>query len=320
VEPLGARWQSWNGRAAGEARGDAAPLLGLPRSSSLSADAEPPMLLADADLEDGMDDPPEQVEVAEALWRAMQWPSVAMLVAALVCCVAVRVACWVMSLMGWAVLTSSWSCGKWAELPFWLLVYLMGVVAEVGLLSLVRICHSKLVQQSDWHVGPGFVKACSVCCCGFWLLALVLLRLRLLAVDASTSVLAGLVLCFMEVSSPGVGGLPDHRQAGGPARPGTLEALEQVEFRPGLFDGSESHGSHLSKECFFCLEEYGQKQAVIVTPCRHTMHPGCLEKWLSKSRFCPMCRRDLEVTPPTLQHHSDVHSSELQFADLLAGG
>jgi len=278
-------------------------LLGPPRSSSLSVDAEPPMLLADADLEDGRGDLLEQVEVAEALWRAMQWPSMAMLVAALFCCVAVRVACWVMSLMGWAVLISSWSCGKWAELRYWLLFYLIGVAAEVGLLSLARICHNKFVQQSDWHVGPGFVKACSICCCGFWLLALVLLRLRLLAVDAFTSVLAALVLRFMEVSSPGDGRMPGYRQAGGPARPGTLEALKQVEFRLGLFDGSDLDGSHLSKECFFCLEEYGQKQAVIVTPCRHTMHRGCLEKWLSKSRFCPMCRRNLEVTPPTLQHH-----------------
>ncbi|CAK0819355.1 unnamed protein product, partial [Prorocentrum cordatum] len=27
---------------------------------------------------------------------------------------------------------------------------------------------------------------------------------------------------------------------------------------------------------------------------RHTMHNECLEKWLRKSHFCPMCRGDLE--------------------------
>ncbi|CAK0816053.1 unnamed protein product [Prorocentrum cordatum] len=272
-----AGWQAAGGGASGEARGGVALPRGLPRYSALSAAAEPPAVLADADLEHGRGALREQVEVSDAFWRAMH-------------------------LVGWAVLMSSWSWGKWAELRYWLLFYLIGVVAEVGLLSLARICHNKLVQQSDWHVGPGFVKACSVFCCGFWLLALVLLRLRVLAVDAFTSVLAGLVMCFT-VSSSGDGGLPGYSQAGGPAKPGTLEALGQVEFRLGLFDGSNSDGPHLSKECFFCLEEYAHKQAVIVTPCRHTMHRGCLEKWLSKSRSCPMCRRNLEVTPPTQQHH-----------------
>jgi hypothetical protein len=302
------------------------------------------MLLAeDADLEDGRGNLPEQAGVAEddhrptstwvnehqALWRAMQRPSVAILVAVLLCCVAVCVGCWALNLVGWAVVISSMSCGKRVELRYWLLSYLVGVVIEVGLLSLARICHHKLVQDLDWHVGPGFVRACNICftllssalkifwCvhaqvlvaaakgdtgCGaalphFISVFSVVVLLRLLAVDTFLSLLAGLVLRFMEVSSPG-DGTPDYGQAGGPAKPGTLEAMEHVEFRPGLFDGTD-----LAKECCFCLEEYDQKQAIIVTHCRHTMHNECLEKWLRKSHFCPMCRGDLEVMPPAPQQH-----------------
>jgi len=329
--------ESASGVAVGEARADAAPLLRLSRSTSLSADAAPPMLLADADLEDGRGDPPEQAEAAEddqhpasawvnehqALWRAMQRPSVAVLVAVLLGCVAVCVGCWALNLVGWVVVISSMSCGRQTELRNWLLAYLVGVVAEVGLLGLARIGHNKLVQDLDWHLGPGFVRACNVCftllssalkifwCvhaqvliaaakedtgCGaalpkFISVFSVVVLLRLLAVDTFLSLLAGLVLRFMEVNSPG-DGLPDDGQAGGPAKPGTLEAMEQVEFRPGLFDGTD-----LAKECCFCLEEYDQTQAIVITRCRHTMHNECLEKWLRKSHFCPMCRGDLEATP-----------------------
>lgn len=339
LQRIAAGCHSASGVAVGEERADATPLLRLPRSSSLSAGAAPPALLADADLEDGRGDAPERAEGAEdgqrpasawvnehqALWRAMQRPGVAVLVAVLLGCVAVCVGCWALNLVGWVVVISSLSCGRQAELRDWLLAYLVGVLVEVGLLSLARACHTKLVQDLDWHAGPGFVRACNVCftlfssalkvfwCvhaqvlvaaakgdtgCGaalphFISVFSVVVLLRLLAVDTFLSLLAGLVLRFMEANSPG-DGMPDHDQAGGPAKPGTLEAMEQVKFRPALFDGTD-----LARECCFCLEDYDESQAIVITHCRHTMHNECLEKWLRKSHFCPMCRGDLEVTPPT---------------------
>ncbi|CAK0838265.1 unnamed protein product [Prorocentrum cordatum] len=63
-----------------------------------------------------------------------------------------------LNLVGWVVVISSMSCGRQTELRNWLLAYLVGVVAEVGLLGLARIGHNKLVQDLDWHLGPGFVR------------------------------------------------------------------------------------------------------------------------------------------------------------------
>merc|ERR1719188_978834 len=227
-----------------------------------------------------------------------------------------------MNLVGWIILVSSLSCSRQAELRNWLLVYLVGVMAEVGFLGLARICHHRVVHL---NLGPGLVRVCSVCftlvasaskifwCvhaqvlvaaakegggCGaamprFVSAFSVVVLLRLLAVDTFLSLLAGLVLRFVETSSAiGSSGNED-TQVGGPARPGTLDALERIDCGSPLFRGTAEGGS-LSKECCFCLEEYDEKQAIIVTPCRHTMHRGCLEKWLRKSHFCPICRGDLE--------------------------
>lgn len=79
------------------------------------------------------------------------------------------------------------------------------------------------------------------------------------------------------------------------AKPGTLDALQVVEFDAELFaDAENSSDPRPQKECCICLDEYDAESVIVRTPCRHLMHRACLAKWLKTSHFCPICRGNLE--------------------------
>ena len=52
---------------------------------------------------------------------------------------------------------------------------------------------------------------------------------------------------------------------------------------------SSTHG-----ECAICLRNM-HKLTVKHTPCRHTYHARCLNKWLQRDQRCPLCRTYLET-------------------------
>ncbi|KAH6767590.1 hypothetical protein C2S52_018573 [Perilla frutescens var. hirtella] len=41
--------------------------------------------------------------------------------------------------------------------------------------------------------------------------------------------------------------------------------------------------------CSVCLEEMGGGAALRM-PCSHVFHGGCIQKWLRRSHYCPLCR------------------------------
>ncbi|KAK1605655.1 hypothetical protein QYE76_029328 [Lolium multiflorum] len=47
-------------------------------------------------------------------------------------------------------------------------------------------------------------------------------------------------------------------------------------------------------ECAVCLEAYEAGDRCRRLPrCEHSFHAKCVEPWLKKSRFCPVCRADV---------------------------
>mmetsp|Transcript_76422 Transcript_76422/g.181785 ORF Transcript_76422/g.181785 Transcript_76422/m.181785 type:complete len:503 (+) Transcript_76422:120-1628(+) len=42
--------------------------------------------------------------------------------------------------------------------------------------------------------------------------------------------------------------------------------------------------------CSVCLEDYEPGEAVRDLPCRHRFHEACVDRWLLRSRRCPVCR------------------------------
>jgi len=45
-------------------------------------------------------------------------------------------------------------------------------------------------------------------------------------------------------------------------------------------------------QCAICLADFALKEVVNTLPCGHVYHSDCLSPWLTKSRCCPMCKRD----------------------------
>lgn len=49
--------------------------------------------------------------------------------------------------------------------------------------------------------------------------------------------------------------------------------------------------SYLSyKECIICLNNFLKDEIAITLSCSHIFHSPCLEKWISQSTTCPLCR------------------------------
>lgn len=72
--------------------------------------------------------------------------------------------------------------------------------------------------------------------------------------------------------------------------PSVIEALPIVEYKEGGFDGSPI--------CMICLESYYNKDLLRILPCMHSYHTGCIDTWLQRSVFCPICKSGVDGSQP----------------------
>jgi len=42
-------------------------------------------------------------------------------------------------------------------------------------------------------------------------------------------------------------------------------------------------------ECVICLEEMKEDDLVTIIYCSHIFHKYCIDLWIEKKRFCPLC-------------------------------
>mmetsp|Transcript_29479 Transcript_29479/g.28629 ORF Transcript_29479/g.28629 Transcript_29479/m.28629 type:complete len:90 (-) Transcript_29479:45-314(-) len=67
-----------------------------------------------------------------------------------------------------------------------------------------------------------------------------------------------------------------------PERTLTEEYLERVK-----------EDSSLSK-CLICMEVYEVEESIRTMPCLHYFHTGCIDKWLTRGKTCPICKFDIK--------------------------
>ncbi|CAK9006879.1 unnamed protein product [Durusdinium trenchii] len=72
-----------------------------------------------------------------------------------------------------------------------------------------------------------------------------------------------------------------------------IEQLPRVTYSASLFSGTPHPES-----CPICMEDFaawesGQASEIVLTPCLHTFHVGCISGWLGKRHECPSCRWDI---------------------------
>lgn len=49
-----------------------------------------------------------------------------------------------------------------------------------------------------------------------------------------------------------------------------------------------------SNSCVICLNDFKKDDTVYDTPCKHTYHKDCLDKWFKENNTCPTCRTKVE--------------------------
>lgn len=72
----------------------------------------------------------------------------------------------------------------------------------------------------------------------------------------------------------------------GPAPRSSIDALpvEFIENKRNLLE----YGS-----CTVCMDEFTVGMMATKLPCSHSFHVSCIEKWLSQTNSCPLCRASI---------------------------
>merc|ERR1719410_3015379 len=66
------------------------------------------------------------------------------------------------------------------------------------------------------------------------------------------------------------------------ATPSQIAELPVVRFEAGV-------GSEPGATCSICLCEYEDGALMRKLPCNHHFHRRCVDKWLQRSKRCPLC-------------------------------
>jgi len=45
--------------------------------------------------------------------------------------------------------------------------------------------------------------------------------------------------------------------------------------------------------CSVCLSQLEDGEQAKTLGCKHVYHPECIDRWLERSRLCPVCKRDV---------------------------
>lgn len=86
-----------------------------------------------------------------------------------------------------------------------------------------------------------------------------------------------------------------------------MDQLRKLEYRPSDLKKMQGDGQGIidtrsaraeaplaitteEKACTICLDTFLPGEQVVVTPCNHTFHQGCITPWLKGHGNCPVCR------------------------------
>ena len=80
----------------------------------------------------------------------------------------------------------------------------------------------------------------------------------------------------------------------------SLDNINNNPIKDNLFERMPKHIikdinklSEDNKTCLICLENYKNLDNTVILPCIHFYHIECIEKWLKKHDFCPLCKFEL---------------------------
>ncbi|KAK9862607.1 hypothetical protein WJX84_006489 [Apatococcus fuscideae] len=76
-------------------------------------------------------------------------------------------------------------------------------------------------------------------------------------------------------------------------------AEQVIRALPRACFGHSIGNASTPESCPVCQMEHECGDEVLVLPCNHFYHPGCITQWLLINKACPICSH--EVLPPSLK-------------------
>jgi hypothetical protein len=76
---------------------------------------------------------------------------------------------------------------------------------------------------------------------------------------------------------------------------------EELEAACPLWTYEETMAD-LVEECSICLSQYETNDAMRTLPCDHAFHKDCIDQWMERSTFCPMCKLSLQAQQDVSQN------------------
>ncbi|MBG02262.1 MAG: hypothetical protein CL470_08335 [Acidimicrobiaceae bacterium] len=66
-----------------------------------------------------------------------------------------------------------------------------------------------------------------------------------------------------------------------------IELIDKVKKKTTEYQKKEG------EICSICLEDFQQKEKIIILECYHYYHSKCITEWLESNNSCPLCRDQL---------------------------
>ena len=67
----------------------------------------------------------------------------------------------------------------------------------------------------------------------------------------------------------------------------------------------------LPPACTICLDDYIEENDILLLPCHHHYHDGCIRQWFLSHRICPICKVEVTLTSVL----SPAYTERSEFAD-----
>lgn len=92
-----------------------------------------------------------------------------------------------------------------------------------------------------------------------------------------------------------------------PASKAVMKALPRVKVTAEKLE--ELGGTDARCPVCMCLEEGDE---ILMMPCKHWAHPGCLEPWLKGTNTCPTCRHELPTEDDAYERRKEREKTEAE--------
>jgi hypothetical protein len=80
------------------------------------------------------------------------------------------------------------------------------------------------------------------------------------------------------------------------ANPTDIQSLKVVKYHE-LKKNEKYIKSSMGNTCNICLDDYQDEDEVRILKCEHLYHTKCIDRWLTSSNKCPVCKSDISSNP-----------------------